>query len=110
MPNNFFKQLKYTDLALQCNTRTKKLTQDYRDAFLPCAASLIIRAGPLLTTSNAVIYDGDGNVVKLRGIGWFGFNTGYAPTATLRESDPVTGTLQCSCKALRMVQQAGAFH
>lgn len=32
-------------------------------------------SGLLLTTSNGVIYDGDGNVVKLRGIGWFGFNS-----------------------------------
>lgn len=32
-------------------------------------------AGPLLTTSNGVIYDANGNPVKLRGIGWFGFNT-----------------------------------
>ena len=40
-----------------------------------CAAIPLIEAGPLLTTSNGVIYDGAGNVVKLRGIGWFGFNS-----------------------------------
>lgn len=32
-------------------------------------------SGLLLTTSNGVIYDGEGNVVKFKGIGWFGFNS-----------------------------------
>ena len=40
-----------------------------------CAVLPPASAGPLLTTSNGVIYDANGNPVKLKGIGWFGFNT-----------------------------------
>jgi hypothetical protein len=74
--NQTFKQLNSPVPALQCSHALEKHKCYFEDACTCCAVVIIIRAGPLLTTSNAVIYNGDGNVVKLRGIGWFGFNTG----------------------------------
>ncbi|CAL8465539.1 g5075 [Coccomyxa elongata] len=45
----------------------------------------------LLTTSNGVIYDGNGNVVKFKGIGWFGFNSYFAaPEGLWQGADSVT--------------------
>ncbi|EIE23035.1 glycoside hydrolase [Coccomyxa subellipsoidea C-169] len=48
-------------------------------------------SGLLLTTNNGVIYDGDGNVVKFRGIGWFGFNSAFSyPEGLWMGKDSVT--------------------
>ena len=44
---------------------------------------------PMLTCRGADLVDGSGNIVRLKGINWFGFNTGTTMVDGLWVGDPL---------------------
>lgn len=54
-----------------------------------------------LTTSNGQIVDSSGNIIKLKGINWFGFNNGGTMLDGLWSSDPLSGDFSTTVQRIK---------